>query len=247
MNGLLAITGRELRSYFFSPLGWVVATGFLFFQGIGFITILSYLNDPRTPAGTTPLDFFFGETLFFWLGMLFVAPVITMRLLAEEHKSGTIEVLRTSPVTSTQIVLGKYFGALAFYAFLWLPTVAYVVLVDRYIDVDWGPIGASYLGIFGLGALFLAAGLFASAMTRNQIVAAVLAFALLFVLFIPSFLDMLVNSPLLKEVVGYTNLYQHMDDFSRGVVDTRPLVFYITASALFLFLATRALETRTWR
>jgi ABC-2 type transport system permease protein len=144
-------------------------------------------------------------------------------------------------------VLGKYFGALAFYVFLWLPTVAYVVLVDRYVDVDWGPIAASYLGIFGLGAVFLAAGLFASATTRNQIVAAVLAFALLFVLFIPSFLDMLVNNPVLKEIVSYTNLYQHMDDFSRGVVDTRPLVFYITTSALFLFLATRALETRTWR
>lgn len=247
MNGIRAIMGRELRAYFFSPLGWVVLTGFLFIQGIGFLTILSYLNDPRAPAGTTPLDFFFGETLFFWIALLFVGPVITMRLLSEERRSGTIEVLMTSPVTETQVVLGKYLGALVFYAFLWLPTVVYVLLIDSYVDVDWGPIGASYLGIFGIGALFLAAGLLASSVTRNQIVAAVLAFALLFVLFIPAFLDMLVNQPLLKEVVSYANLYQHMDDFSRGVVDTRPLVFYLTATVLFLFLTTRALVARKWR
>lgn len=247
MKGLLAIMGRELRSYFFSPLGWVVLTGFLFFQGIGFITILSYLNDPRAPAGTTPLDFFFGETLFFWLALMFVAPVITMRLLSEEQKSGTIEVLLTAPVSSTQVVLGKYLGALVFYAFLWLPTVIYVAIVAKQVDIDWGPIASSYLGIFGIGALFLAAGLFASATSRNQIVAAVIAFALLFVLFIPAFLDMLVNHEMLKAVVSYTNLYQHMDDFSRGVVDTRPLVFYLTASALFLFLTTRTLDAKAGR
>jgi ABC-2 type transport system permease protein len=242
VKGVLATMGRELRSYFVSPLGWVIATGFLLYQGISFQTIVDYLNDPRAPAGTTPLDFFFGGTLFFWLVMLFVASVLTMRLLSEERRSGTIEMLLTAPITEGQVVLGKFLGAFVFYLFLWAPTLLYVLVLSRHLELDWGPIGAAYLGTAGIGALLLSVGTFTSALTKNQVVAAVMSFAFLFLLFIPAFLEFLINDPALRDAVQYMNLYQHMDEFSKGIVDSRHLVYYASVSALFLFLASRALE-----
>jgi gliding motility-associated transport system permease protein len=242
LKGVVATMERELRAYFLSPLGWVVATGFLFFNGLSFQTILDYLNDPRAPASQTPLDFFFGGTLFFWLAMMFVGPVLTMRLLSEERRSGTIEMLLTAPVTEGQVVLGKYLGAFVFYVFLWVPTLIYVLLIARKLPLDWGPVGASYLGTLGIGAMFLAIGVFTSSVTRNQVVAAVFSFALTFVCFLPAFLEFLVNDPKMRDLLGYVNLYQHMDDFSKGIVDTRRLVYYVSVSALFLFLASRAVE-----
>jgi ABC-2 type transport system permease protein len=247
VRGVLATTGRELRSYFLSPLGWVVATGFLLFHGLSFQTILDYLNDPRAPASMTPLDFFFGGTLFYWLAMLFVGPVLTMRLLSEERRSGTLEMLLTAPVTEGQVVLGKFLGALLFYVFLWSPTLLYVGILARELPLDWGPIGAAYLGTLGIGSLYLAIGTFTSALTRNQVVAAVFAFAIIFLTFIPAFLEFLVNDPALRDAVQYLNLYQHMDEFSKGIVDTRHLVYYLTGTALFLFLASRAVEAAKGR
>ena len=246
MRGVLATMGRELRAYFLSPLGWVVATGFLFFQGLSFQTIVDYLNDPRAP-GMTPLDFFFGGTLFYWLALLFVAPVLTMRLLSEERKTGTLEMLLTAPVTETQVVLGKFFGALTFYVFLWIPTLVYALLLERHLDLDWGPVGAAYLGTLGIGALFLSVGLFVSGLTRSQVVAAIGSFALLFLLFLPAFLEFLVNDPTLKAVVDYANLYAHMDEFSKGIVDSRRLVYYLSGTAFFLFLTSRAVEANKGR
>lgn len=242
MRGIVATMERELRGYFLSPLGWVVATGFLFFNGLAFQTILDYLNNPQAPASMTPLDFFFGGTLFFWLSMLFVGPVLTMRLLAEERRSGTLEMLLTAPITEGQVVIGKYLGAFLFYVFLWLPSLVYVALLAGKLPLDWGPIGASYLGTLGIGAMFLAIGVFTSAVTRNQVVAAVFSFALTFLSFLPAFLEFLVNDPKWRDALGYLNLYQHMDDFSKGIVDSRRLVYYLSVTAFFLFLASRAVE-----
>lgn len=242
MKGVLATMERELRGYFLSPLGWVVATGFLFFNGLAFQTILDYLNNPQAPASMTPLDFFFGGTLFFWLAMLFVGPVLTMRLLSEERRSGTLEMLLTAPITEGQVVIGKYLGAFLFFVFLWLPTLIYVALLAGKLPLDWGPIGASYLGTLGIGAMFLAIGVFTSAVTRNQVVAAVFSFALTFLAFLPAFLEFLVNDPKMRDALGYLNLYQHMDDFSKGIVDSRRLVYYLSVTAFFLFLASRAVE-----
>ena len=150
MRGFLATFGRELRAYFFSPLAYVVLTFFLLVNGYVFWLIVSYLNDPRAQAGALPL---FGQTIFFWLVLLFVAPVLTMRLLSEERRSGTIEMLMTAPVTETQVVLGKYAAALGYYAFLWLPTLVYVWVVAHFGSVDPGPVLSGYLGVLGIGAL----------------------------------------------------------------------------------------------
>ncbi len=247
MSGLLATLERELRAYFYSTMAYVVLAFFLLINGYIFSLIVSFLSDPRAGGSTTPLKLFFGDTFFFWLVLLFVTPVLTMRLLAEERKSGTIESLMTAPVTEIEVVAGKYLAAFAFYGFLWLPTLAYVIVIARSSSVDWGPIAAGYLGVMGIGAVFLAAGVLASAFSRNQIVAAITTFAILMFFFAVAFMDSLVTSELAKSAFGYMNLLEHMDEFGRGVVDTRRLVYYVSTVALFLFLSARVLEAKKWR
>jgi len=246
MNGILATLQRELKAYFYSPLAYVVLCFLLVVNGIVFALILSFLNDPMSPAGR-PLDLFFGGTFFFWLVVVFAAPVLTMRLLAEERRSGSIEVLMTAPVTEGQVVAGKYLAELMFYAFLWLPTLAYAGIVAYHSEIDWGVVGSGYLGILLVGALFLAVGTFASAMTSNQIIAAVMSFAILLGLFAFSLVQYLANGQMLKDALAYLSIPQHMEEFAKGVVDTRRLVFYVTTTLFFLFLTSRALEARKWR
>lgn len=247
MNGLLATFNREMRAYFFSPLAYVVLTFFLLINGYVFVLIVSFLNDPRAGGSTTPLKLFFGDTLFFWLVMLFVTPILTMRLISEERRSGTIESLMTAPVSEAQVVTGKYLAALAFFLFLWLPTLVYVAIIARHSEVDWGPILSGYLGILGIGSVFLAAGLFASSFSKNQIVAAIITFALLIFFFAIAFLDGLVSSEGWQQVFGYMNLIQHTDDFGKGIIDTRRLVYYLSTTVLFLFLTSHALAAKKWR
>lgn len=246
MRAVWATFVRELRAYFLSPLAYVVLTCLLLINGFTFGTIVSFLTNPRAPIGP-PMGYFFGGTILFWLAMVFIGPVLAMRLIAEERRSGTIEVLMTAPVTEGQVVAGKYLGALGFYVALWLPTLAYVAVLARYSPIDWGPIAAGYLGVLGIGALFLALGIFASALTKNQLIAAILAFAMTFGLILLGLLESLVNDGKLRSAFSYLNVLQQMEDFSKGIVDTRALVYYATASLFFLFLTSRALEARKWR
>jgi len=246
VSGTLAILRREIKAYFYSPLAYVVLTFFLLVQGYVFWLIVSYLSDPRSSAGK-PLELFFGQTIFFWLVLIFAGTFVTMRLISEELRAGTIETLMTAPLTETHVVLGKYFAALVFYLFLWAPTLVYVAIMRAFTPVDWGPIASGYLGIVGLGALFMAVGVFASATSKNQIVSAIVTFFCLVVLFSIGLLENLTNSDLWKKVFGYLNLWNQMDDFSKGIVDSRRLVYYASASALFLFLTTRALAAKKWR
>jgi ABC-2 type transport system permease protein len=246
MRKLLALVNRELLAYFSSPLAYVVLTAFLFVNGYVFYLIVAFLNDPRTPA-MAPLKLIFGGTIFFWLYLLFVVPVITMRLLAEERRSGTLEVLLTSPVSEGQVVAGKLFAAFVFYVFLWVPTLAYVAILASRARLDYGPVASGYLGIALLGAMFLSVGLLTSSLVRNQIIAAILAFAILIVLFSLGLVENLVTNATLKGALGYMNLWNHMDDFGRGIVDTRHVVYNLSLTGFFAFLATRALEASKGR
>ena len=182
MRKTWAVARRELIAYFSSPLAYVVMTGFLIIQGFVFERIVSILNNPQVPA-MTPLRAFFGGTFFFWLILLFIVPVITMRLIAEERRSGTIEMLMTSPVTEAQVILGKFGAAMLFYVALWLPTLFYVALLGRHSEIDLGPIAASYFGVLLVGYFFLAIGTFVSTLTNNQLIAAIISFAVILLLF----------------------------------------------------------------
>ena len=246
MRKTWAIIRRELIAYFSSPLAYIVMTAFLLMQGYIFYLIVSFLNNPQTPA-MTPLRLFFGGTIFFWLFLLFVVPVITMRLLAEERRSGTIEVLLTSPVSEAQVVVGKFAAALIFYAFLWLPTVLYVVVLKRNSEIDLGPVVAGYIGVLLLGFLFLSVGTLASTLSNNQLIAAIIAFAAIVALFSIGLVEQLLSASFLKDALAHMNLWTQMDDFAKGIVDTRHVVYQLSVGVLFLFLATKSLEVKKWR
>ena len=247
MRKVLAILRRELIAYFSSPLAYIVMTAFLLLQGYIFYLIVSYLNRPQTMA-MTPLRLFFGGTIFFWLFLLFVVPVITMRLIAEERRSGTIETLLTAPVTEGQVITGKFLSALAFYVILWLPTVVYVIILRQHSSVDLGPVAAGYLGVLLLGFLFIGVGTFTSTLTNNQLIAAILAFAAMVALFSVGLVQqLLVSSSALKSALEYMNLWTQMDDFAKGIVDSRHVVYTLSVGIFFLFLATKSLEVKKGR
>jgi ABC-2 type transport system permease protein len=247
MTKILAIVRRELIAYFSSPLAYIVLTAFLLMQGYIFYIIVSFLNNPMTQA-MTPLRLFFGGTVFFWLFLLFTVPVITMRLLAEERRSGTIEVLLTSPVTEGQVIAGKFLAALLFYVVLWLPTLIYVVLLKQHSSIDLRPVMAGYLGVLLVGFLFLAVGTFTSTLTNNQLIAAIIAFAALIALFSIGLVEqLLVSSSVIRDALGYMNLWTHMDDYAKGIIDTRHVVYELSVGLLFLFLAAKSLEVKKWR
>ncbi len=243
MNGILATFRRELRAYFFSPLAYVVLSFFLLVSGVIFIILVSQLNNPASGGGP-PLGFFFQTT---WLLLLLIVPVLTMRLISEELRSGSIEVLMTAPVTEAQVVGGKFLAALTFYGFLWLPTVVYGLSISLYEKVDWGPVGSGYLGILLIGALLVSIGVFASATTRSQLLAAMITVALILLLFLVSVFGSLTTNDLLKNALDYLNIWNHIEEFSSGILDTRRLVFYLSGTLFFLFLASRALEDKKWR
>jgi ABC-2 type transport system permease protein len=244
MRAVWATYTRELRAYFFSPLAYIVMFFFLIVTGVIFINLVGNLVDPRIMAPDPALSYFFRSS---WLMLILLAPVLTMRLISEELRSGSIEILMTAPITESQVVAGKYLAALTFYASLWLPTLVYAILIARQSDVDWGPVAAGYLGILGIGALLLAVGTFASATTRSQLVAAMVSVALVFLLFLLGMFEGMLTKEGLKQALSYVNLFDHIDEFSRGIVDTRRLAYYGTGVLFFLFLATRALEDKKWR
>jgi ABC-2 type transport system permease protein len=241
---------RELSSHFLSWTGYVIVAAVVFLIGFGFASMLKGLNGEATPIPITQLFF---ETIYFWLILLLVSPVITMRSFALEKSSGTYETLMTTPVNETQVVLAKFTGALLFYLVIWLPLLACLLIVRAYINdpstLDPGAVGATFFGIFLLGALYMAVGLFASAITRSQIIAAMISLALGLSLFMLSFLRAAFSTQTgwVAQLVAYVGLMEHMQDFAQGIVDTRPLVFYLTATVLFLFLTWKVAESRRWK
>lgn len=247
MNGLIATYLRELRAYFLSPLAWVILTFFLLINGVVFTLIVSFLADPASPGTIMPLKLFFGGGTFFsWMILYLVVTLLTMRLLSEERRSGTIESLMTAPVSAAEIVAGKFLAVFTFWIFLWIPLLAYVVIVSRDGSVDWGPIASVYLGIFAIGGQLLAVGILGSSFTKNQIVAALITFSILIVLMIVPFTEMIVTDEGTQEAIRYVNMMEHMDEFSSGIVDSRRIVYYLTSTFLLLFMASHVLESRKW-
>lgn len=238
----MSITGtiakRELSSYFFSPIAYVAMILFLAVCGAAFI-------DDFRPGQVVAM-----RTIFDWMVWLlvFIVPVLCMGLLAQEFASGTVETLMTAPVTDAQVVVGKFLGAMGFLLALVLPTLLYVVLLAIYGRPDYGPILAGYLGIFLVGALFTAVGLFCSALTRSQVVAAVSAAAILFAItVIPWWIrgKVILDQWISKAVDQFVQT--RYADFTKGVIDTGNVVFFVACTVLLLFLTTKVVESRRWR
>lgn len=245
LNNTLILTLREIESAFYSPLSFIVLTMFLILNGFSFYVALPDAQGNVSNA----VSQFLGLNMLFWLTALFIPPLMTMRLLAEEKRSGTIELLMTAPVSDLQVVLAKYFGAMIFYAFLWLPSLLYLILIKQYGGIpDNGIILASYGGIFLLASSLLSLGIFTSALTSNQIVAAVVALVLNLMIFFVPMLSMVVQWDAARQVLSQLWVWQHFrETFSKGILDSFHVVFYGGLTVFFLFLAVRTLETRKWQ
>ncbi|HZL38394.1 MAG TPA: ABC transporter permease [Tepidisphaeraceae bacterium] len=239
MNRASTIARRELSSYFYSPIAYVVMT--LFLAICGFFVYRDF--QPGQPAGMRSI---FEHMV--WL-LIVAIPVLCMGLLAQEWSTGTIETLMTAPISETDVVIGKFMGALAFFGVLLAPTLLYVVVLRIYSRMDLGPIFSGYLGIVLVGALFVSVGLFCSSLTRSQVVAAVGAVAILFLLTVAPYALQEQASTLSTfwRHVTDQGVYTRYVDFSKGVIDTGHVVFFVAATLVFLFLTTKILESRRWR
>jgi ABC-2 type transport system permease protein len=233
------IARRELSSYFCSPIAYVVMAVFLLACGFLFW-------DDFQPGQVAVM-----RNLFDWMVWLLVwtIPMLSMGLLAQEWATGTIETLMTAPVNETDVVLGKFLGSFAFFAVVLSPTLLYVIALAAFATpgIDLGPILSGYLGIILVGGLFTSIGLFCSSLTRSQIVAAVASAAVLFAVTIaPWWASGKILPHFWQNVVDQT-VFRRYTDFSRGVIDTGNVVFFVAGTTVFLFLTIKILESRRWK
>ena len=247
MQTLWALTWRELRSFWCSPIAYVVGALFLLLEGWTFWLLVAVLNDPRVDPAWTMAQFFFGGTFFFWFAVLIVAPLLTMRTFSEEKRTGSIEFLLTAPVTDAQVVLAKFLGSWLAYVILWLFTLPFFCLLRAFTAFDWAPVATGYLGTWLLGAVLMAIGILTSSLTRNQVIAAVLSFVVLMLLFSIGILDAFIKDPETSKLIRYCSLIDHLRDFSKGILDTRPVIFYVSVTAICLFLTGRVIGNPRWR
>jgi len=246
MKNIWVIIKKEIFTYFVSPMAYVVLVVFLLYNGYSFYIIVEILNQPMSITGS-PMALFFGQTIFFYLLLIILCSVITMRTLAEERRSGTFETLMTSPVTDMQVVAGKFLSAWIFYTFLWIPTLIYPVILERYSDPDWGPIAAGYLGTILMGGFFISVGIFTSSLTKNQLIASILSFLIVGMIFVLGLMEYISADSKYKEFFSYINVWAHMEDFSKGIVDTRRLIYYVSMMLMCLMAAVKTFQLKRMR
>ncbi|MEZ5405133.1 MAG: ABC transporter permease [Verrucomicrobiia bacterium] len=239
---------RELQAFFLSPIAYVVAFFWLLLTGFSFYFAIAILN--KEPSEYTVMQVFFG-IFFIWLAQVMMVPILTMRAFSEEYRLGTFEGLMTAPVRDWEVVLGKFFAVLIFYLILWSPTALYPFLFKlvtfSVTPLTAGPVWCSYLVVLLMGMFYVAIGLLASSLTRNQIIAAVIAFATIALFFFTGFL-IYFNIPFtLRELVGYLSAYDHMEQFSKGLVNTKVLVFYLSMTVMTLLITQKVIESRRWK
>jgi ABC-2 type transport system permease protein len=254
LRNIWAVASKELRSYFASPIAWVLLGLFACIFGFFFYAYLQFVLQRSMQAqfGGGPPSMNVNQDLIRPLLsnasviVLFLMPMITMRTYAEERRSGTMELLLTSPLTDLQIVLGKFVGALGLYAAMLGVTLLYIATLFLYGDPEWRPLIAGYLGLLLLGGSFIAIGLFISSTTKNQMVAGTATFILLLLLWI---INWLADSagPTVGAILNDLSITQHFDDFGKGMIDTRHVAFYLCFIVYGLFLTLKSADAERWR
>jgi ABC-2 type transport system permease protein len=253
MRNIFAIAGKELRGYFASPIAYIVIGafallfGYFFYAGVAFFNRQS-MQMAMGQGGTMNINQMLVTPVFInaTVMMLFLLPAITMRTYAEEKRSGTIELLLTSPVTDTEIILGKFLGAMGLYAAMLAVTLIHILLLFWFGNPEWKPIASAYLGMLLMGGCFIAVGLLISSLTKNQIVAGVVTFAVFLMLWVINWIGVFVG-PTAQAILSHLSITDHFDDFSRGVLDTKHLIYYITFISLGLFLTAKSVDSERWR
>ncbi len=236
LRNMGAICGKELRSYFTSPIAYVVMALFLLVNG--------YLYDfSLFTSRQATMDIAFQDMAIIFL---FITPALTMRLLADEQRSGTIELLLTAPVRDTEVVVGKFLASVVLLIVTLALTTPYAYFLFKYGNPDRGPILTGYLGILLLGCAFLAVGLFASSLTQNQIIAFMVGFAILLIFWLTDLASSSMGAQG-AQLLNYLAMRPHFDTFTRGVIEAKDVVYYVSFTLAALFLTTQSLETRRWR
>ena len=253
MSNIVAIAHKELRSYFVSPIAYVVVGFFAILFGYFFVASLSVMVRFSMQAGTFGMqsvninEFMLRPLLSnSAIVLLFFLPFLTARAYAEEKKSGTIELLLTSPLSDLEIILGKFLGALTLFAAMLAVTAVHMGILFWYGEPELGPMLSGYLGLLLMGASFISVGLLVSSTTRNQIVAGVITFALLLLFWVLGWMADSVG-PTSQAVLSYLSILEHFDDFSKGVIDTKHVTYYVSFIAFGLYLTAKAVDTERWR
>ena len=251
MNNVLAIARKELRSYFASPIAYIVIGLFAVIFGIFFGVILLNFNQASQQGGGQAVNVneqlirpvFLNSVVVF----LFMLPIVTMRSYAEEKRSGTIELLLTAPLTDLQIILGKFTGAMGLYASMLLVTALSMGSLFFFGTPEVKPLLNTYLGLLLMGGCFVSVGLLISSFTSNQIVAGAVTFGVFLIRWVINWPAPFAPWPWLQTFLNYASIVDHFDDFSRGVLDTKHVVYYISFIAVGLFLTARSVDTERWR
>jgi gliding motility-associated transport system permease protein len=253
VRNIIALADKELRSYFASPIAYIIIGVFAALFGYFFCVCVAYFLRQSMQAqfgggGNMNVNQVVIRNVLQNAAViiLFVMPIITMRTYAEEKRSGTIELLLTSPVTDFQIIVGKFLGALGVYVATILVTVLYVAILFLYGNPEWRPIAVGYLGMLLIGGSFVAWGLFFSSVTRNQIVAAFLTFAFFLMLWVINWIGD-SSGPTTQAITSYLSITEHLDDFTKGVIDTKHVIYYLSFITFGLFLTAKSVDSERWR
>jgi len=253
-KNITAIAGKELRGYFASPIGWVVLGLFAFLFSFFFNGYLDWFAKqamqaqfggapPQINVNTQMIRPLFSNISVI---LLFMMPLITMRTYSEEKRSGTIELLLTSPITDLEITLGKFLGAMGLFVGLMAVTFLYLGVLFIYGNPEWRPVATGYLGLLMLGGSFVAIGLFISSTTKNQMAAGAATFVCFLMLWIISWLSE-SSGPTTSAILTYLSITDHLDDFAKGIIDTKHVIFYLSLISFGLFMTLRSLDTERWR
>jgi ABC-2 type transport system permease protein len=255
VNNILAIAHKELKSYFASPIAYIVIGFFALVFGYFFYALLLFFDrQSMQMAGmggaAQPVNVneqmirpVFQNAMVI---LLFVLPMITMRTYSEEKRSGTIELLLTSPLTDVQIIVGKFLGAMGLYAAMLGVTLIHMAVLFAFGSPEWLPVLTTYVGMLLMGGCFISVGLLISSLTKNQIVAGMATFVVFLMLWIINWIASFTG-PTTQEVLNYLSITEHLDDFTRGIIDTKHVVYYVSFMAFGLFLTSRSVDTERWR
>lgn len=259
IKNFIAICKKEFTSYFYSPVAYVVITIFLVISGYFFqsfirqyVELTMYVMQNQQAAGYAREFLNFSEGIFRPLFgntnivMLLMMPLLTMRLLAEEKKNGTFELLMTYPIRDIETVLGKFAACFLVFAIMLGLTLVYPFFLSFFGTVELGPLVSNYLGLILMGSAFIAFGMFTSSLTSNQIVAAVLSFGALLLFWLIGYSSDAAG-PVLGGILRHLSLLNHFENFSKGVIDSRDVIYYLNFTVFCLFLTLRSLESNKWR
>jgi ABC-2 type transport system permease protein len=254
MRNTFAIAEKEIRSYFASPIGYIVVGFFALLYGWFYINMLNYFvgQSMQASLGGGAQAMNVNQVMIrpllqnVTILLLFLMPMVTMRSYSEEKRSGTIELLLTSPVSDLEIIVGKFLGALALWAIALAVSLIHIALLFAYGRPEWQPIVTAYLGLLLMGGCFISVGLLISSLTKNQIVAGMATFGVFLFLWIVNWIGSF-SGPTVDKVTQYLSIVEHFDDFSKGIIDTSHLVYYISFISFGLFLTAKSVDSERWR